>query len=93
MKMRKTILSKATSLRQSANDHVKQHLYIRPELTNKQLEESKNLTTLLRAKKIAYPQGKFKIYRGEIIEVIITPTPEVVATPEVNQEEQPAATD
>ena len=93
MKMRKTILSKATSLRQSANDHVKQHLYIRPELTNKQLEESKNLTTLLRAKKKAYPQGKFKIYRGEIIEVIITPTPEVVATPEVNQEEQPAATD
>ena len=39
MKTRKQILSKATTLRQSANEHVKTKIFIRPELTTTQLEE------------------------------------------------------
>lgn len=78
MKMRKGILSKATTLRNSANEHVKKKVYIRPELTKKQLEESKNLSTQLRAKRAeAENQGRtFKIYRGKIIETTL-PTPEI----------------
>ena len=80
MKTRKAILSKATTLRQSATDHVKNKIFIRPELTKKQMEESKNLTTELRAKKAANPTKKFKIYRGEIIEVNM-PTLPIPAVP------------
>ena len=80
MKTRKAILSKATTLRQSATDHVKNKIFIRPELTKKQMEESKNLTTELRAKKAANPTRKFKIYRGEIIEVNL-PTLPIPAVP------------
>ena len=69
MKTRKVLLSKATTLRQSANEHVKRNVYIRPELTKKQLEESKNLTITLRAKRQENPNKKYKIYRGNIIEV------------------------
>ena len=77
MKIRKAILSKATSLRNSANDHVKTKVYIRPELTSKQLEDSKNLSTQLRAKKTANPDKRYKIYRGSIIELPpIIPNPE-----------------
>jgi hypothetical protein len=39
MKMRKAILSKAVTLRNSQNEHVKTEIYIRPELTSNQLEE------------------------------------------------------
>ena len=69
MKMRKAVLSKAVTLRQSLNDHVKKDIYIRPELTKKQLEESKNLNTQLRAIRNDNPTKKYKIYRGEIIEL------------------------
>ena len=69
MKTRKEILSKATTLRPSENVLVKDIVYIRPELTKSQLEQSKNLTALLRTKRTENPTRKFKIYRGEIIEV------------------------
>ena len=68
MKMRKAVLSKATTLRQSENEDVKTKVFIRPELTKRQLEESKNLTTQLRAKRKDNPLRTFKIYRGKIIE-------------------------
>lgn len=77
MKIRKAILSKATTLRNSATEHVKRGVYIRPELTKKQMEESKNLTTQLRAKREANPLQKFKIYRGQIIEINIQPPVQV----------------
>ena len=78
MKMRKAVLSKATTLRQSQNEDVKTNVFIRPELTKRQLEESKNLTTQLRAKREANkdnPLRTFKIYRGKIIETTV-PQPE-----------------
>ena len=71
MKIRKAILSKATTLRNSETEHVKTKVYIRPELTSKQLEESKNLSTELRAKKLQNPGQRYKIYRGRIVEVEI----------------------
>ena len=73
MKMRKGILSKATTLRNSGNEHIKTKVYIRPDLTKKQLEESKNLTTQLRAKRTENPGRTFKIYRGKIIETTLPP--------------------
>lgn len=77
MKIRKAILSKATTLRNSAAEHVKTKVYIRPELTSKQLEESKNLSTELRAKKAANAGRRYKIYRGRIIEIPpIIPNPD-----------------
>ena len=78
MKIRKAILSKATSLRNSSNEYIKNNIYIRPELTKLQMEESKNLTTLLRAKRTENPGKKYKIYRGEIIET----TPQPIVTPQ-----------
>ena len=78
LRTRKSILSKATTLRNSQDDHVKENVYIRPELTFLQLEESKNLTKSLRAKRTTNPNKTFKIYRGKIIEVTTQPeeTPE-----------------
>lgn len=69
MKVRKSILSKAVTLRESQNEQVKKGVFIRPELTKTQLEESKNLTTTLRAMRQANPTKKYKIYRGKIIEI------------------------
>ena len=45
---RKEVLAKVTNLRRSTNNHVKTLVYIRPDLTKAQLEESKNLRALLK---------------------------------------------
>lgn len=87
MRMRKAILSKATTLRNSTNDYVKKNIYIRPDLTKKQLEESKNLSDQLRAKRDANPGRKYKIYRGRIIETNL-PQPEPPADHPETQAEQ-----
>ena len=68
-KTRKLILSKAVSLRNSESEHVRSQVFIRPDQTIKQQEESKNLREQLKVKK-QNNQGKtYKIYRGTIIEV------------------------
>jgi hypothetical protein len=89
MRTRKAILSKATTLRNSQNEHVKLQVYIRPDLTYKQLEESKNLTKNLRAKRTANPTKKYKIHRGKIIEVTTPPTEQTahnLTTPQTTQQ-------
>ena len=69
---RKEVLAKATKLRTSTDEHVKKLVYIRPDLTRKQLEESKNLRELLRKTKTDNPNKTYKIYRNQIIEVAST---------------------
>ena len=75
---RREVLVKNTKLRKSADEHVKEFVYIRPDMTKLQLEESKNLRDQLRKTKDENPNKIYKIHRGEIIEVA-PPTP---ATPE-----------
>ena len=72
---RKLILSKAVSLRNSESEHVKTKVYIRPDQTVKQQEQSKNLRQELKLKR-DHNQGKtYKIYRGAVIEVTPVPGP------------------
>ena len=66
---RKDILSKAVTLRNSASEHVKQEVFIKPDQTIKQQRESKNLRVHLKELKNQNPQKKYKIYRGEIKEI------------------------
>ena len=64
---KKQVLGKATELRLSNNDNFKR-VYIRPDMTSKQLAESKNLKEQLTLRREAEPEKKFTIRRGEIVE-------------------------
>ena len=70
-KTRKLILSKAVTLRNSANEYVSQNVYIRPDQTLKQQEESKNLRDQLKLKRQQNQGRTFKIYRGQIKDVTV----------------------
>ena len=67
--IKKQILQKAVTLRQLNEDDEYALVYIRPDLTKKQLEASKNLYTELRKKREEHPTQTWKIFKGEIIEV------------------------
>ena len=84
---RKEVLAKATTLRNSNDEHIKSLVYIRPDLTKLQLEQSKNLRDLLRKIRAENPTKTYKITRNEIKEV----TP-VAATPQTPDGTLPAAT-
>ena len=77
---KKKILSRATMLRDLEEDHMFASVYIRPDMTPKQVETSKNLQSLLRETRLQNQgTGKtFKISRGKIIET----TPQQPATPD-----------
>ena len=81
---RKEVLAKVTNLRNSADDHVKRLVYIRPDLTQEQLKQSKNLRELLKTTRDANPTKVYKIRKNEIIDV--TPKPAVPAPPADAQE-------
>ena len=68
---KKKILSRATMLRDVDENDQFANVYIRPDMTPKQVEASKNLQTQLREVRNQNLQSgkKFKIYRGKIIEV------------------------
>lgn len=76
---RKLILSKAVSLRNSDSEHVKTKVFIRPDQTLKQQEQSKNLRLELKLKRDRNPGKTYKIYRGAVIEVTPAPAPEETA--------------
>ena len=82
---RKEVLSKATTLRNSNVEHVKTKVYIRPDMTKLQLEESKNLRELLQQTRASNPGRIYKIFRNKIIEV----NPAAVVPPPEPQEQQP----
>lgn len=65
---KKLILSKAKDLRVST-DTIYSTVYIRPDLTKKQLEESKNLREQLKDKRSKDSTKKWTIRRGEIVEL------------------------
>ena len=69
---RKEVLSKAPKLRQSADNYIKKYIYIRPDLTKRQQEDSKNLRDLLGKIRNENPTKKYKIHRYKIIEVLST---------------------
>ena len=66
---KKKILKKAANLRnlQEADTYCK--VYIRPDLTTKQLEASKNLYEMLKKKRLDHPEKQWKIFRDKIIEI------------------------
>ena len=63
---RKEVLSKAVQLRNSATDHTKNNVYVRPDLTRKQQLESKNLRDLLRKTRADNPGQTYKISKNKI---------------------------
>ena len=73
---KKKILSRATMLRDVEDGHPYADVYIRPDMTPKQVEASKNFQSLLRETRLQNQgTGKtFKIFRGKIIETT-QPTP------------------
>ena len=66
---RKSILQKATDLRRSTDDYVKDNIFINPDQTKKQQIASKNLRDTLRATRSQNPNKTYKISKGEIVEV------------------------
>ena len=66
---RKDILWKATTLRQSTDEEIKENVYINPDLTTKQQMDAKNLRTELREMKTRNPGKTLKIKKGQIVEM------------------------
>ena len=71
---RKQILSKAVTLRDSENEDVKTNVFIRPDQTQKQQVESKNLRAQLKLVREENPNKRYKIKRGAITELIAEET-------------------
>ena len=68
---RKQILSKAVTLRNSEDNYVKEEVFIRPDQTHKQQQDSKNLRDQLKEIRTQNPTKTFKIQRGVIIELMV----------------------
>lgn len=66
---KKLILRKATTLRKIKEGENFYKVYIKPDLTPKQAQESKNLVAQLNQTRDDNPTKKFKIYRGKITEI------------------------
>ena len=66
---KKQILSKAAQLREIPQDDPYAKIYIRPDLTKLQLEESKNLYQQLVKTREKHPTQTWKIVKGKIQEV------------------------
>ena len=65
---RKQILARANELRSSTHD-VYKLVYIRPDLTKRQMEESKNLQAKLVERRTEQPNKKWVIWKGRIIQI------------------------
>ena len=66
---RKEILQNAKKLRDSTDEHTKNNIYIRPDLTIKQQLEQKNLRDHLREKRAQNPTKNYRIIKGVVTEV------------------------
>ena len=65
---RKNILRNAPKLRKSSDQHVKENVYISPDLTRKQQKDAKNLREERRERKRQEPEKTFLIKRGKVVE-------------------------
>ena len=68
---KRTLLSKATSLRKVPSTHRLANVYVKPNLTIRQQEDSKNLNVELNQIRLKNPEKKFKITKGQIVELPI----------------------
>ena len=68
LSMKRKILSTVTKLRQLEENDKFHKVYIRPDLTPKQQEESKNLYTQLKTTRELNPDNQYKILKGKIIQ-------------------------
>ena len=75
LSMKRKILSKATTLRQLPEGDKYAKVYIRPDLTPKQQEESKNLWEALKTQRLEDQGNLYKIRAGRIIKVGPNPNP------------------
>ena len=66
---KRTLLSKATTLRNVPDDHVFSKVYVKPNLTHLQQEASKNLERQLKEVRLKNPQTTYKISQGKIVVV------------------------
>ena len=66
---KRTLLAKATSLRHIPQNHKYANVYVKPNLTHQQQNESKNLWRQLQEIKQKNPTIKYKISQGKIIVV------------------------
>ena len=64
---RREVLTKAINLRNSEDDNVKNHLYVRPDLTERQQKESKNLRDQLKQTRLGNPDHRYKIHKNKIV--------------------------
>ena len=80
IQQKKAILRKATELRKLDEDDEHSNVYIRPDLTKKQIEMSKNLVTLLKKEREKNKDKHYKIRNWEIVEV-----PKPRSNPERNE--------
>ena len=69
LQQKKNILRNATKMRNLDKEDTYAKVYIRPDLTQKQIEESKNLTRLLLEKREENQNEKWMIRRGRVIRV------------------------
>ena len=67
LSMKRKILSCATKLRQLPEQDKFAKVFVKPDLTKKQQQESKNLYEILKKTRIDDPDNRYKIYRGNII--------------------------
>ena len=66
---KRTLLAKATTLRNIPDDHKFAKVYVKPNLTQNQQIESKNLHRQLKEIRLKNPQITYKISQGKVIEV------------------------
>ena len=66
---KRTLLAKATSLRNIPATHKFAKVYVKPNLTIQQQEQSKNLQVELQEIRLKNPQKRYKITKGKIVEV------------------------
>ena len=71
---KKTVLRHATEMRKLDDDDIYSEVYIRPDLTKTQIQQSKNLSAQLKEKRDQDP-GRWVIKRGRIINLDDMPDP------------------
>ena len=72
---KKIVLRNATEMRKLDNDDIYSEVFIRPDLTKTQIQQSKNLSALLKEKRNQDP-GRWVIRRGKIINLDAPQDPE-----------------
>ena len=68
---KRTLLAKATTLRDIPETHKYAKVYVKPNLTQQQQNDSKNLERQIKEVRLKNPTIKYKIHQGKII--VVTP--------------------